>query len=47
LWSNPPRILPWIFKKLPTVRIGGDIAEAIERIVEYIKHGFELTPVHA
>lgn len=36
--------IPWILKKLPIVRFDKHIAKAGREIVDYIEHGFELTP---
>ena len=39
---RPTKDIPWILKKLPTVRIGRDLAQAVREIADLIKHGFSL-----
>ena len=42
---KPTKDMPWILKRFPMVKIGHDLTEAIRKISEHVKHGFELTPV--
>jgi hypothetical protein len=39
--------IPWILKKLPIVRFDKRITEVSREIVDYVEHGFELTPARA
>lgn len=41
---KPTANMPWILKKLPSVRLDKPMAEASREIADYVKHGFELAP---
>jgi hypothetical protein len=44
---KPTPNIPWILKKLPTVRMSKCTAEAAREIADYVEHGFELSPAKA
>lgn len=43
---KPAKDMPWILKRFPAVRIEPDFEEAVRRIADHIKHGFELAPAN-
>ena len=44
---KPTKDMPWILKRLPSVRVGSNFEEAADQIAQRLKHGFELAPANA
>ena len=41
---RPTRSMPWIMERFPSVKIGADVNQAAQKLVEILKHRFELQP---
>jgi hypothetical protein len=41
---RPTRAMPWIMERFPSVKVGADVEQAARKLVEILRHRFELQP---